>query len=453
MKMTAQEYARRVRRIGPHSPLGLDCLWAFGVGGGICLLGEVLRQRYLAMGVEADLAGTLTSCSLIVLSAVLTTLGWYQKLAAKAGAGSLVPITGLCQCGGQRGHRVQGRGPGAGHRGQDVHHRRAGDRIRHAGGGGVRRGAVGAGHGWECPSFVINTGKCAVRLQHDVIIQHFMERFPSIFHEGEILPMTVRCGDTLLFQTPPVIAAGAAVGGKKRGRRPAGGRVRRAERRQPLWPVQLGSCGKIPAAACRTALPAKAALPAGKGAAGPCRGSAGPVHGIQLCHAGAGRALCRAVRGLQHHGRGAGAGGCSVRGRCCAQSAGHGFQPLLRGRAAVPHAAELRRGAHAHGPVDCHRCRMLPSAAAGRRRWHCRCHLWPCAGLSGKGHQQYGAAMAPAAASTLLHYFKDTGTEPQEFDCIYTGDLGQTGSQLLRELLAAEGLLDPEPCGLRVHPV
>ena len=77
MKMTAQEYARRVRRIGPHSPLGLDCLWA------------------LAMGVEADLAGTLTSCSLIVLSAVLTTLGWYQKLAAKAGAGSLVPITGF----------------------------------------------------------------------------------------------------------------------------------------------------------------------------------------------------------------------------------------------------------------------------------------------------------------------------------------------------------------------
>ena len=28
--------------------------------------------------------------------------------------------------------------------------------------------------------------------------------------------MSIRCGDTLLFQTPPVIAAGAAVGGKKR---------------------------------------------------------------------------------------------------------------------------------------------------------------------------------------------------------------------------------------------
>ena len=55
-----------------------------------------------------------------------------------------------------------------------------------------------------------------------------------------------------------------------------------------------------------------------------------------------------------------------------------------------------------------------------------------------------GAAMAPAAASTLLHYFKDTGTEPQEFDCIYTGDLGQVGSQLLRELLAG-----PQTSGLQ----
>lgn len=93
--MTAQEYARRIQRVGPHSSLGIDCLWAFCVGGGICLLGEVLKSRYLAMGAQPELAGTLTSCSLIALSAVLTTLGIYQKLAARAGAGSLVPITGF----------------------------------------------------------------------------------------------------------------------------------------------------------------------------------------------------------------------------------------------------------------------------------------------------------------------------------------------------------------------
>lgn len=95
MKMTAQEYGRRVRQNGPPSPLGRDCLWAFGVGGGICLAGELLRQQYLALGLEGELAAALTSCTLVAASAVLTTLGLYQRLAAKAGAGSLVPITGF----------------------------------------------------------------------------------------------------------------------------------------------------------------------------------------------------------------------------------------------------------------------------------------------------------------------------------------------------------------------
>ena len=72
MKMTAQEYARRVQKAGPHSPLLADCLWAFCVGGGICLLGEWLRQLFLRQGADAEAAGTLTSCTLILLSAVLT---------------------------------------------------------------------------------------------------------------------------------------------------------------------------------------------------------------------------------------------------------------------------------------------------------------------------------------------------------------------------------------------
>ena len=95
MKLKPREYARRVRRASPPSPLGKDCLWAFFVGGGICLLGEALRQWYLAKGLERELAGTLTSCTLVALSALFTTLGLYQKLAARAGAGSLVPITGF----------------------------------------------------------------------------------------------------------------------------------------------------------------------------------------------------------------------------------------------------------------------------------------------------------------------------------------------------------------------
>lgn len=95
MQLTPEEYSQMIGHASPKSPLGLDMLWAFCVGGCICLLGEVLRQFYLGRGYTLGDAGTLTSITLIGLSALLTALGWYQKLAAKAGAGTLVPITGF----------------------------------------------------------------------------------------------------------------------------------------------------------------------------------------------------------------------------------------------------------------------------------------------------------------------------------------------------------------------
>jgi stage V sporulation protein AD len=49
-----------------------------------------------------------------------------------------------------------------------------------------------------------------------------------------------------------------------------------------------------------------------------------------------------------------------------------------------------------------------------------------------------GAAMAPAAAATLLQFFADTGKTPSDFDAIVTGDLGLVGRTLLYELTEAE---------------
>lgn len=51
-----------------------------------------------------------------------------------------------------------------------------------------------------------------------------------------------------------------------------------------------------------------------------------------------------------------------------------------------------------------------------------------------------GAAMAPAAAHTLLRYFKATGRSPEEHDLILTGDLGAEGGAILCELLLSEGI-------------
>lgn len=50
-----------------------------------------------------------------------------------------------------------------------------------------------------------------------------------------------------------------------------------------------------------------------------------------------------------------------------------------------------------------------------------------------------GAAMAPAASTTIKRYFRDTLTGPDNFDLILTGDLAQVGSQLLVQLLEREG--------------
>lgn len=65
-----------------------------------------------------------------------------------------------------------------------------------------------------------------------------------------------------------------------------------------------------------------------------------------------------------------------------------------------------------------------------------------------------GAAMAPAAAATILGFLSDTGTTPEDYDLILTGDLGQVGSDLLYELALREGV-DLRPrhtdCGLLIY--
>jgi len=51
-----------------------------------------------------------------------------------------------------------------------------------------------------------------------------------------------------------------------------------------------------------------------------------------------------------------------------------------------------------------------------------------------------GAAMAPAAASTIKHFLEDTKTLPEDYDLIFTGDLGYIGTQCLYELCDREGI-------------
>jgi len=92
--MTEKQYQQRIQEMSPKSPMGMDCLNAFWIGGAICLLGQILMNLYGKILPE-EAAGTAASMTLVALSALLTGLSLYDNLAKYGGAGTLVPITGF----------------------------------------------------------------------------------------------------------------------------------------------------------------------------------------------------------------------------------------------------------------------------------------------------------------------------------------------------------------------
>ena len=95
MNMNNQEYNQYVSNKADPSPLWKDLLWAFFVGGAICAGGQGLTALDQSLGAGKDDAGTWTSVTLIFLASLLTGLGVFDNIAKRAGAGTLVPITGF----------------------------------------------------------------------------------------------------------------------------------------------------------------------------------------------------------------------------------------------------------------------------------------------------------------------------------------------------------------------
>ena len=68
------------------------------------------------------------------------------------------------------------------------------------------------------------------------------------------------------------------------------------------------------------------------------------------------------------------------------------------------------------------------------------CTIGTVVDLGIKDANNMGAAMAPAALSTIRAHFEDLHTGPEDFDLIVTGDLGQLGKELLLQLARDEGI-------------
>ena len=93
--MKKKEYAEIVKQHDSPSPIRKNCFNAFLVGGSICTIGQLFLFFYTKIGLNEVISKKCVTISLIFVACLMTGIGVFDKLAKKAGAGTLVPITGF----------------------------------------------------------------------------------------------------------------------------------------------------------------------------------------------------------------------------------------------------------------------------------------------------------------------------------------------------------------------
>ena len=95
MGFSNKEYSKVVKKLSPKSPKIKDFIWAYLVGGFICVIGQLLMEFYTYLELEEKVIKMAVPVSIIFIAALLTGLKLFDKIAKRAGAGTLVPITGF----------------------------------------------------------------------------------------------------------------------------------------------------------------------------------------------------------------------------------------------------------------------------------------------------------------------------------------------------------------------
>ncbi|MBQ8202889.1 MAG: stage V sporulation protein AC [Clostridia bacterium] len=90
-----RKYSEMVKKNSPPSPILKDFIWAFLVGGFICMIGQLFMELYEYLGASEDVVKMAVPSTLIFIASFLTGIGIFDKIAKHAGAGTLVPITGF----------------------------------------------------------------------------------------------------------------------------------------------------------------------------------------------------------------------------------------------------------------------------------------------------------------------------------------------------------------------
>ncbi len=95
MQISHKQYGEMVKKASPNSKSLIDIPCAFVIGGIICVIGQGLTDFYSYLGFDDRTSSTWCTITLVFLSALLTGLGIYEKIAKHGGAGTLVPVTGF----------------------------------------------------------------------------------------------------------------------------------------------------------------------------------------------------------------------------------------------------------------------------------------------------------------------------------------------------------------------
>ncbi|MFP3440947.1 SpoVA/SpoVAEb family sporulation membrane protein, partial [Pantoea sp. SIMBA_133] len=91
-----KQYTKNIKTYQPKPPYLLNVVKAFVVGGFICMFGQGVQNFYMnVFNFSEKNAGNPTVATLILIAALLTAFGWYDKIGQFAGAGSAVPVTGF----------------------------------------------------------------------------------------------------------------------------------------------------------------------------------------------------------------------------------------------------------------------------------------------------------------------------------------------------------------------
>jgi stage V sporulation protein AC len=95
MSISNSDYSKMTDKASPASPILKNCIKAFAFGGGICLFSQILNFIFQGAGLKEDDIKLATPCIIIIITAILTGIGVYDKIARHAGAGTIVPISGF----------------------------------------------------------------------------------------------------------------------------------------------------------------------------------------------------------------------------------------------------------------------------------------------------------------------------------------------------------------------